>query len=187
MTLDTFEQSLLTELRWHVAEAAPPATTRRSRRWGWAAVPVGAAAAVAVGVTLTQSPAAYAVSEDSSGDVTVTIHRLDDAAGLEKALAAHGIEADVDYDASAAPPAHGGRSVTARDDSGAGRHLSNDGPTRPCGGPTRARLSQDAFSLTVPATWADSGAVLHLTTSGSVSDGVAGLQIRWTGHLPKGC
>ena len=42
---------------------------------------------------------AYAVSTTSDGDVVVTVHRLDDAAGLEKALKAQGIDADVSYDA----------------------------------------------------------------------------------------
>ena len=36
---------------------------------------------------------------DGDGDVVVTVHRLDDAAGLEKALRAKGVDADVSYDA----------------------------------------------------------------------------------------
>ena len=42
---------------------------------------------------------AYAVEQTGDGDVVVTVHRLDDAAGLEKALSAQGVDAEVSYDA----------------------------------------------------------------------------------------
>ncbi len=89
--MNTFEQSLLTELREHVAARAP----RRSRRWRWAAVPVAALAAGATVFAMQPNPA-YAVS-DSGEEVVIIVKRLDDADGLEKALAEHGIEAEVDY------------------------------------------------------------------------------------------
>ncbi|MFI2708131.1 hypothetical protein ACH5WX_11345, partial [Nocardioides sp. CER28] len=107
MTLDSFEQSLLTDLREHVASRGTASarhtgrtrrTRRTRRRWALAAVPAGVAASVAVALSLGGSPSAYAVGTTAGGDVVVTIHRLDDAAGLEHALRAHGIRADVRYD-----------------------------------------------------------------------------------------
>jgi hypothetical protein len=106
--LDTFETALLTELRREVSEhpapAASPAPSRRPRRRlrlaaiGAAAV---AASTVAVfGLGSSGGSPAYAVEKNSSGDVIVTVHLLDDADGLEKALRAKGIDADVSYDAN---------------------------------------------------------------------------------------
>jgi hypothetical protein len=105
--LDTFESALLTELRREVAErprSAPvPARRPRRRRLRLAAVgATGVAASVVAvfGLGSTGGSPAFAVAENSAGDVTVTVHRLDDAAGLEKALRAKGIDADVSYDAT---------------------------------------------------------------------------------------
>lgn len=103
--LDRFESRLLGELREVVGERAgenrrpEPAAApgRHPRRW----VLAGAAAAAAVGLVawnaVGQASPAYAVDTDADGDVTITIHRLEDAAGLEAALAEHGIAADVTY------------------------------------------------------------------------------------------
>ena len=44
---------------------------------------------------------AYAVELATDGDIVVTVHRLDDAAGLEDALREQGIDAEVRYDDSA--------------------------------------------------------------------------------------
>ena len=106
--LDSFESALLAELRTHVAEqparqAEPRGTRgRRVRRFAVGAVAAGLAASVVGVVSLGghggASPA-YAVELDGDGDVVVTVHRLDDAAGLEKALRAKGVDADVSYDA----------------------------------------------------------------------------------------
>ena len=51
----------------------------------------------AFGLSTLGSPSAYAVDEQGDGDIVITIHELDDADGLEQALADHGIDADVDY------------------------------------------------------------------------------------------
>lgn len=98
--LDPFEARLLADLRREVADHTSMAgrTPRRTRR------PLAAAAAVAataiVGVVLVPglgtSPA-YSVQEGNAGEIEVEIHRPEDAAGLERALAEHGITADVTY------------------------------------------------------------------------------------------
>ncbi|MBU2694941.1 hypothetical protein [Pimelobacter sp. 30-1] len=97
-TLDTFEQSLLTELRRHVADRPSPRRTRR-RRWAAAGAGLVAAGSIATGAVLLQPGPAFAVQEEADGDIVVTIASLDDAAGLERALAEHGVEAEVSYDA----------------------------------------------------------------------------------------
>ena len=100
--LDSFESALLAELRQHATQPArSPVPVRRRRRRIAAVVATGIAASVAgvVGLSGAGGSPAYAVAVDNDGDVVVTVHRLDDAAGLEKALRAQGIDADVSYDA----------------------------------------------------------------------------------------
>jgi hypothetical protein len=104
--LDPFETALLTELRREVAEhpatAAPAprrAPRRRLRVVAAGAVATAAATVVAVGLTgggPTASPA-FAVAASPDGTVSLVIHRLDDADGLEAALADHGIDASVEF------------------------------------------------------------------------------------------
>jgi len=106
-TLDRFETKLLEELRAHVATrpevATPPLPARRSHRRGrWAAGLAAAAAAATAYVVVSPggpgvSPA-YAIDQQADGDIVVTIHRLEDAAGLEAALVEHGIDADVNFE-----------------------------------------------------------------------------------------
>jgi hypothetical protein len=99
--LDPFETALLTELRREVAEHPAPATTpvRRSRtRLRMAAIgATGVAASVVAvfGLGGSGGSPAYAVAENDHGDVIVTVHRLDDASGLERALRDNLIDADV--------------------------------------------------------------------------------------------
>lgn len=187
MTLDSFEQGLLTELRHHVAERATSAQTSRParRRWRWAAVPVAAAgAAVALGVALMQPSAAYAVSE-SGGDVVVTISRLDDADGLEQALAGHGIDAEVDYAAEPdLPPPDTGSHTTngaggTSEDGGPSLDSSGAAPGGDVGPAISSSLSQDAFTLRLDPDAIPEGMVLHITTSGTLG-GLAGLQVELT-------
>ena len=100
--LDQFESALLTELRRYAAEQPAPAPVPVRRRRRLAAVSLAglaAGTAAVVGLTTLGGSPAYAVNTNADGDVVVTVHRLDDAAGLEKALAAQGIDADVSYDA----------------------------------------------------------------------------------------
>jgi hypothetical protein len=101
--LDPFESALLAELRREVAEhPAPVVRPRPGRRRRLAAFGVAGIAATAAAVFSLGSGGgspAYAVETTSSGEVIVTVHRLDDADGLQQALRAQGIDADVSYNA----------------------------------------------------------------------------------------
>ena len=99
--LDSFETSLLAELRSVVEhESRTTSLGHRARHRGpWAIA--AAAAAVVVGAvvlvpTLHAEPA-WAVSRSGNGGVEVQVNRIEDAAGLERGLAAEGIAADVTY------------------------------------------------------------------------------------------
>ena len=95
--LDTFERELLHHLRTTVA-VRTPVPSRRPRRRVIAAAGVAAATAAAlVFVPGIGGTAAYSVSRTNSGDVDVSVNRLEDAAGLEAALEAEGIDAIVNY------------------------------------------------------------------------------------------
>jgi hypothetical protein len=97
--LDRFETALLAELRQAVLDRRVP-SRRRTRMMALGGVAASAAAAVGVGVVIGGSTPAFAVEHDSDGDVTVTINRLEDATGLEQALADNGVTADVRYQGS---------------------------------------------------------------------------------------
>jgi hypothetical protein len=102
MSLDTFEQSLLGELRRNVAARTPDRSVARRRTGvrlavGGLAAAGAATVAVVLGSVVLGPEAAYAVDPQPDGDVVVTIHDLADAAGLEAALAAEGIHAHVTY------------------------------------------------------------------------------------------
>jgi hypothetical protein len=81
--------------------ASPGRAGRRLRRpvARLTALGAGAAtiAAVVVGATSIGSSPAFAVEQQTDGDIVVTVHRLTDAAGLENALSHHGIRAEVTY------------------------------------------------------------------------------------------
>lgn len=104
--LNTFESALLTELRDEVearaaAEPAPaPAPVRAPRtRRRWAAVGgvLGAAGAAAAGAFVLSPTPAFSVTEGNGGTITVEVNRLEGASALERALAEHGVTADVTY------------------------------------------------------------------------------------------
>lgn len=96
--LDTFEISLLSELRQHVEDRdSLPARRSRTRLvvsgLGVAAAAVTAAVVIpGLGVST-----AYSVQEGNSGEIKVSVDRLEDAAGLEVALEELGIPAVVTY------------------------------------------------------------------------------------------
>lgn len=95
--LDPFETRLLAELRREVVASSTPAP-RRTRRP--LAVAAGVAATAVVGVLLVPglgTTPAYSVQEGNAGEVEVEVNRPEDAAGLERALAEHGIAADITY------------------------------------------------------------------------------------------
>ena len=182
--LDSFESALLAQLRQQVAEhpARLPARPRRRLRLAAVGATGVAASVVAVfGLGGSGGSPAYAVDKTSDGDVVVTVHRLDDAAGLEGALRNRGIDADVSYDADGPggtfgsgpdgqplpepPPAgegggeQGQVEVHGGEDAGAGPTLSGpgapgDGEDDPCGlGDDPATLTQQGtdWVLRIPA------------------------------------
>jgi hypothetical protein len=102
--VSNFEERLLHELRG-VVEAKPAGRGRRRPVWraprlvlagGLTAV---AAAAVLAGVFFFSAgtPAAYAVTRNADGTVSVEVDSMTDAAGLQSALAAAGVNAVVEY------------------------------------------------------------------------------------------
>ena len=99
--LDEFESSLLALLREHVADhapAQPPPLKRRSSRLvlGGIAATIAAIGGVILVPGLGSGPA-YSVQEGNSGKIEVQVDRFEDAAGLEQALAEHGITAQITY------------------------------------------------------------------------------------------
>src|SRR4051812_2473734 len=104
MSLDPFELSLLAELREHVA-ARSEAQPAPHRRWGARVAVAGLATAAAVALAVVISlgtnavapSRAYALESQPNGDVVVTVYDLTDANGLQHALAAKGVRADVTY------------------------------------------------------------------------------------------
>lgn len=93
--LDQFERALLADLRDVVVHRRPE--RRRTRALTLGGVAASAAALVGVGLAVGGSSPAFAVDHEADGDIVVTISRLDDAGGLEDALAAQGVAAEVDY------------------------------------------------------------------------------------------
>ncbi len=212
--LDSFDRALLTELRQVAAEtatapAAPTAESRRIRkRWAYAGTGVAAAAVTAFGLSSTLgSPSAYAVDEQGDGDIVITIRELDDADGLEQALADHGIEADVDYQADGGwqvlgvDPPPGGAELNESDSFKAGvevgteevgpevepdHAVAGEPPDGPCGGfdemPFDTDLTKEDYVITIPAdsVLQESDAVLRITTSGDLDDQVAGLDVAYS-------
>ncbi len=134
--LDRFETALLTELRHEVAARSPqpgwrparPAGRRPGPRLALAGGLAAAVTSAVVAGALLLGPApAYALDAEPNGDIVVTINSLRDADGLERALRAEGVNAEVDYepitgDSLPVPPPDGGDSPTPglsqRQDSG---------------------------------------------------------------------
>jgi hypothetical protein len=105
MTSERFEDRLLHELRRVLEErpatAAAPEPRARRTRLAWGGVGVGVATATAVVAIVASSgdvtPSAYAVQPEANGAVSVSIHSLSDAAGLQSKLRAAGVPAVVSY------------------------------------------------------------------------------------------
>jgi hypothetical protein len=200
--LDGFETALLAELRQHVAtrQPTPARRPRLGRRLAAAGAALGTAVAVTAGGLALRPDAAFAVDPQADGDVVVTIHSLKDADGLESALKAQGIDAEVDYSATAPelpPPGSGGGTVEhsvgpGTDDGGKlVRHQASEGPAEPagpCGSapPTaeeRAKSTvsvehtDDGVRFTLSKSFVDSDTQIHITTSGD-DDGAAGIMVQ---------
>jgi hypothetical protein len=100
--VSNFEERLLVELRGLVrAETAPSGRRRlgghRLALAGGLTTALAAAATVGVFLLSTGAQAAYAVTENPDGSVTVEVDSLTDAAGLQSALKAAGVNAVVEY------------------------------------------------------------------------------------------
>lgn len=203
--LDNFDIALLAQLRSEVTKE--PA--RRVRRGALSLGGVAAASAAAiVGVTVFGSSApaaAYAVDRGTNGDITITIHRLSDAAGLEKQLASYGIKAHVSYQAARESQAPGdaaggvdlspmgqgdvgGSVITGQASAGSASNgsLDRNAGGGACGDPSHpaftANLGSNDYVITIPKAsplqHADSE--LSITTTGDVSKTLAGLSVDYT-------
>lgn len=151
--LDVFETRLLAELRT-IAEQPEERPTPRSahldRRRGPWAIAAAAAAAVAGALALVptlQAEPAWAVSSSGDGRVDVQVNRIEDADGLERALADEGIAADVTY------LADGGRCAP-------GRYTAV-----PSSGVTVSVGSDQSFQISIPPGEVPDGAVLVIAAS----------------------
>lgn len=177
MSLDTFEQSLLTELRQHVAartsHRAATRTTPR-RRWtvglaGGGLATAAAVVAISLDVGVARPSAAYAIEPQRNGDVVVTVYHLSDASGLERALAANGVDAHVSY-----VPRFAQRNGQTRSTSG----------TDPAACDIAVAKVDRGLRFTLTATQIASGAQLEIITSGSSPTDVGSpVAVTWSGGL----
>jgi hypothetical protein len=162
-SLDQFESSLLTELRAHVAAEA--ASTRRTSR-GWIG---GIAAGVVVAVVATASTVsgptstAYAVGPGSNGDVVVHVYRVEDALGLERALARAGVKAQVSYNEAVLPWVVG--SADPDDE--------RDNTRKPGSCSVISTLGKDGVTLRIPAIAVGSDSVLQIALAGDLKNDAA--------------
>lgn len=165
--LDSFESALLTRLRDHVdQQPIPTPRFSRPKLFLAAAATVAAAAVMVVVIPGLGSTAAYSVQEGNSGTVTVEVHRLEDAEGLEEDLAKYGVKADVTY-------------LTDRQECARGRYTPVD---RSLSG-MEISMGSDLLRVTLPPgtvrdgetfVMAVSGGAMASSSSDSVHDGITG-------------
>ncbi len=158
-----------------ILDAAEPAgsTVRpamRRRALAGAAAAAVAVTAVVAGSATVGTPAAFAVEQQGNGDITVTIHRLTDSSGLEKALGERGIDAEVTYLRTTLPSG-----------------LDDGSSPSPCvGGQTVGAMvdpAEGGFVVTFERSYLDAhrGSELLLTAAGGASaDGWSGMRIEWS-------
>jgi hypothetical protein len=201
MTAPTrFEDRLLAQLRQIVAERPAPAATphRRPRRTRLALAGAGVAAAAAAAVAIVATGGgvtpAYAVQPRADGSVTVRIHSLSDAAGLERRLRAAGVPAVVDYTTggpggcvgpgpvtetgptetiggSATGPTH---STGGEAGSGTGPSTSGPGPGPGDGATTSStRIDAGGVTFTIDPGHIATGQKVYITTSGGSTGSLA--------------
>jgi hypothetical protein len=180
--LDTFETALLGELRAHVAERSTTSTAPSTWRRRLVAL-VAVVATAAAGFALRPDPAFAVDARD--GDIVVTISSLEDADGLEDALAMQGVTADVAYEAEVQPPPEDLTDLEEHATKGGAsdKGLSpkpGDEPSGECLTSISTSMSDDAVTFRFPKAAADSDAVLRITTAGS-ADGPSSIAIRWEG------
>ena len=145
MTAPTFEDRLLEQLRNVVA--AQPAPAARPHRRRLAVTGVGAAAAASAGAVV----AVVGTSERGrvrgpgplpDGAVSVSIHSLSDAGGLQEKLRAAGVPAVVDY----VPAGEGSCTAPGAAPPPGGAHKASSTPAAPSclrAGPTETRQAPD--------------------------------------------
>lgn len=183
--LNSFEHSLLDELKGTVTSKSHRS---RGRNRGRIIVASVAALTVTVGgagamAALVAPQPAYAVTESESGDVVITLRSLTDASGLERELAAHGIDASVAYDANVRievedvsptemPHTDAEKEAMAR----------NEANSRACGIPQvdmpTVEVLGDSAIITIPEDALPQRNHLSIDTFGDTS--FAGLGVYWT-------
>jgi hypothetical protein len=143
------------------------------------------AATAVAGFALRPDPAFAVDAKD--GDIVVTISSLEDADGLERALADEGVTADVDYEAEVQPPPEDLTAQEERDTKGGGVTSEKGPPPKPgeqhtdgCMTSISTSMSDGAVTFRFPKSAADSDAVLKIMTAGS-ADGPSSIAIRWEG------
>lgn len=202
-TLDTFDIALLAQLQQAVvSRSAAPRRVARRRVVGLSAA-VAATTATIVALTTVGSPsAAFAVDRSPGGAITIRIHQLSDASGLQRDLATFGITAEVNYQASsvtsepaplkAAPNPGSGQTPLLSTGSASstttlgGASLGGAPSTSACGDPSHpaltATLDGGDYVVTIPSdsVLRQSDSVLKITTSGDLQANVAGLMASYT-------
>ena len=180
----SFEDRLLTQLQRVVADNAPhaAASPRRGRARLALAGATLAAAVAAVALVLTGSdatPSAYAVQPKGDGAVSVSIHSLGDAAGLQRALRAAGVPAEVRYGTGCGAPAPGaGSDVEPGGTRGSDHGPSLSGPG-PAPGDRASRVSgsvrkgPDGVTFTIDTGDLAAGERVFITTSSGTVDTVS--------------
>lgn len=147
-------------------------TARRPRRLAGA---VAAATAALIGAITLRPEAAFALDRQADGDVVVTIRSLEDADGLERALADAGVQAEVEYvDVEMRGPAEmkgPDRLVRPGGD-------VDEAPALTCMTDVDLQVESEEVTFTLAASSVRSDAVLHIATMGS---GWSGLAVQWEG------
>jgi len=163
-SLDQFESSLLTELRAHVSDEAFASPKRTSRGWvaGMAVVVVAAVAASLVTLAGPTSTA-FAVGPAPDGDVVVHVYRLEDAAGLERALARAGVKAMVSYNEAVPPWLRGTPNPQGVGDD------EPDYTPKPGSCTVMSTLGEDGVTLQIPAIAVGSDSVLQIALAGDLT------------------
>jgi hypothetical protein len=180
-----------TMLREIVSMPRRQARARPARRFAIAGAIAGAAAAALAVGGLTLRPdasAAYAVKQQSDGDIVVTIHDLSDADGLRQTLAEHGVTTDVTYDpeqlkselenAGETPPIAVGLPNVPVNPSEMPSSLPTEKGGCPLFGVHVTPADDGGVTFTVAAEHIGPTTVLHLDISGS-ADNFVGIFVTW--------
>jgi hypothetical protein len=180
-----------TMLRRILSTPRQQARARPARRFVLAGALAGTAAAVlAVGGLALRPDAstAYAVKQQSDGDIVVTIHDLSDADGLKQALAEHGVTTEVAYDpeqlksdlenAADTPPIAVGRPNILENPSELPSSLPTELGGCPLFGVHVTPADDGGVTFTLAADYIGPATLLHLDISGSV-DNFVGIFVTW--------